>query len=149
MPAAKRKNDQAAPAPPAGPVCLPLVKLSQALVVQNSNGPLPWTHLLSQGDLFAVFETTRTLNSDGSTTDSRRFKVLQDPNIIVCLLTLVPFHLWLTSVRRILISMHWQPNLDELLTPQEMPPIITETTMWPSSRRPPSLLSSIRYMADR
>lgn len=82
MPASKRKHDQVAAAPP-HPICLPLAKLSYATVIIDSTGPIPWTHLVSQGDIFAVFETVRTLDSDGATRDSKRFKIVQDPNIMV------------------------------------------------------------------
>lgn len=81
MPTSKRKHDQIAAPPP--PTCLPLHKFSHATVLQNSAGHLPWKHIVSQGDIFAVFETVRTLNADGTTKDSNRFKVLQDPNIMV------------------------------------------------------------------
>lgn len=85
MPATKRKLDRLAEPPPP-PICLPLQKFSYATVYNNSSAPLPWIHVVSQGDIFAVFETKRTLSSDGSTKDTRRFKIVQDPNIKVGIL---------------------------------------------------------------
>lgn len=81
MPASKRKKELVATPP--SPVCLSLQKFSHATVVQNSVGPLPWNHIVSHGDIFALFETVRTLNADGTTTDSKRFKIVQDPNVMV------------------------------------------------------------------
>lgn len=68
-----------------GPLCLPLAKFSYATVSDDKLRPIPWTHLSSKSHLFAVFETTRTQNSQGHITDQRIFKVMQDPNIMVAL----------------------------------------------------------------
>ena len=72
-----------------GPLCLPLVKYSYATVSDNKPRPIPWTHLSSRSNLFAVFENMRFQNSQGQVTDQRVFKVMQDPNIMVVFLVVL------------------------------------------------------------
>lgn len=81
MPASKQKKEHATTPP--SPICLSLQKFSHATVVQNSVGPLPWNHIVSHGDIFALFETVRTLDADGTMRDCKRFKIVQDPNVMV------------------------------------------------------------------
>ena len=70
----------------AGPVCLPLLKFSYATVPMDSVAPVPWTHISSKRNLFAVFETVRTRGLDGSVEERKKFKVLQDPEVMVIFL---------------------------------------------------------------
>lgn len=88
MPATKSQSASL----PSSPICLPLQKFSTAIVPRNSVGPLPWTHLPSHGNLFAIFDTVRTVRSDGRTTDSKRFKILQDPDVLVWTILLTVRH---------------------------------------------------------
>lgn len=81
MPASKRKAQNVTNVP--SHVCLALQKFSHATVLQNSVGPLPWNHIVSHGDIFALFETIRVVQADGTMRDSKRFKIVQDPNVMV------------------------------------------------------------------
>ena len=69
-----------------GPVCLSLLKFSYATVPMDSVAPVPWTHISSKRDLFAMFETARTRNLDGSVEERKKFKVLRDPEVMVIFL---------------------------------------------------------------
>lgn len=60
-----------------------LQKFSHATVVQNSVGPLPWNHIVSHGDIFALFETIKMIDADSTMRDSKRFKIVQDPDVMV------------------------------------------------------------------
>jgi hypothetical protein len=68
---------------PERPICLSLQKFSSAVILRDSNGPLPWTHLASRGELFAIFDTVRNVRSDGTIQDAKRFKILRDPDVLV------------------------------------------------------------------
>jgi hypothetical protein len=81
MPGLTTASSAALQFPPA--ICLSLQKYSFATVNQNSVGPLPWQHRVSHGNLFLSFETNRIVEN-GVTRDSRRFKILQDPDTMVC-----------------------------------------------------------------
>ena len=52
----------------------------------DSVAPVPWTHISSKQNLFAVFETVRTRSLDGSVEERKKFKVLRDPEVMVILL---------------------------------------------------------------
>ncbi|KPI39986.1 uncharacterized protein AB675_11442 [Cyphellophora attinorum] len=67
---------------PERPICLSLQKFSSAVILRDSNGPLPWTHLASRGELFAIFDTVRHVRSDGTIQDAKRFKILRDPDVL-------------------------------------------------------------------
>jgi hypothetical protein len=104
MPGLSTGSSAALLLPPA--ICLPLQKYSFVTVDQNRVGPLPWQHVVSHGSLFVSFETNRIVEGVVSARDSRRFKILQDPNIMVCQPQCCP-----TSTR-ILIRDLSQENLD-------------------------------------
>lgn len=67
------------------PILLPLVKFSYAKGPMNvdSSAPVHWTHLTSKNNLFAIFQTTRSRNIDGSLEERTKLKVLQDPEVMV------------------------------------------------------------------
>lgn len=73
-----------------GPVCLPLLKFSYATVPMDSVAPVPWTHLASKNNLFAMFETARTRGLDGQVEERKKFKVLRDPEVMVILQSQCP-----------------------------------------------------------
>jgi len=59
-----------------------LTKFSSATTSQGYPGPIPWTHIISETGLFAVFEfpASQTM-SQGS--GSARFKIVSEPEILV------------------------------------------------------------------
>ena len=70
----------------ASPVCLALLKFSYATVPMDSVAPVPWTHISSKQNLFALFETIRTRSLDGTIEERKKFKVLRDPEVMVIFL---------------------------------------------------------------
>lgn len=58
-----------------------LTKFSSATTSQGYPGPIPWTHIISETGLFAVFEfpVPQTM-SQGS--GSARFKIINEPEIL-------------------------------------------------------------------
>ena len=69
--------------PSLGPLSLPLSKFSYATVAEDTIAPIPWIHLSTRGDLFAVFETIRVHHSSETIQEQSRFKVLKDPEMMV------------------------------------------------------------------
>ena len=67
----------------AGPISLSLSKFSYATVSEDSNAPIPWLHLSSKGNLFAVFQNGRTLDRLGHHQDQSRFRVVNGTEIMV------------------------------------------------------------------
>jgi hypothetical protein len=63
---------------------LPLAKVSFATcpIDTDISAPIPWTHLTGD-NLFAAFEDVTSTNLDGSSEDSKRLKVLRDPEVMV------------------------------------------------------------------
>jgi hypothetical protein len=70
----------------AGYICLSLVKYSFATVSIESVAPVPWVHVSSKNNLFAIFETAKTRRLDGTIEERPKFKVLRDPEIMVTFL---------------------------------------------------------------
>ena len=68
---------------PDAPVCLPLLKFSYATVSNESVMPIPWIHLSSKTGLFAIFESTESTLDDGQIRVRKKFKVTNDPEIMV------------------------------------------------------------------
>ena len=66
-----------------GPLCLPLLKLSYATVSDGNISPIPWTHLSSKTDLWAIFDTVRMEDSQGQVSTQRLFKVIKEPEVMV------------------------------------------------------------------
>jgi hypothetical protein len=66
-----------------GPLCFPLLKLSYSTVSNDSISPIPWIHLSSKHNLLAVFEIIRSQDSRGQFAESRMFKIMRDPEIVV------------------------------------------------------------------
>lgn len=62
---------------------MPLLKLSYATASTDTICPIPWVHLSSKHDLFAILETVRILDFQGHLVETRVFKVLRDPEVVV------------------------------------------------------------------
>lgn len=62
---------------------LPLAKFSFATTSQGYRAPIPWTHLISENNLVAIFELTPSQNSRGSQTLRHRFKIINGQEILV------------------------------------------------------------------
>lgn len=60
-----------------------LSKFSYATTSQGYNGPIPWTHLMSDTGLFAVFEASSTQDTSQGSPSVNTFKVLHEPQILV------------------------------------------------------------------
>ena len=67
----------------AGPICLSLLKFSYATVPMDSVAPVPWVHISSKNNLFAIFEAARTRRIDGTVEERQKFKILRDPEVMV------------------------------------------------------------------
>jgi hypothetical protein len=65
------------------PLCLSLHKYSYATVSNESIAPIPWIHLSSKTTLFGIFETVPVQLEDGSSEDRQKFKILNDPEVMV------------------------------------------------------------------
>jgi hypothetical protein len=65
------------------PICLSLHKFSYATVSNESIAPIPWLHISTKNELFAVFETNCTQLGDGRVEQRQKFKVLRDPEVMV------------------------------------------------------------------
>jgi hypothetical protein len=67
----------------------------------NSGLPVPWTHISSKNNLFAIFETSRARRIDGGVEERQKFKVLRDPEVMVILSCLASSQAQrLTSLRK-------------------------------------------------
>ena len=66
-----------------GPLSLSLSKFSHATVPEDSNAPIPWVHLSSRGNLFAVFEKCRSWNHQGQLHDQSNFRVTNGAEVMV------------------------------------------------------------------
>jgi hypothetical protein len=66
-----------------GPLSLSLSKFSYSTVPEDSNSPIPWIHLSSKGNLFAVFEKCRSWDQQGQLHDQSRFRVRNGAEIMV------------------------------------------------------------------
>lgn len=64
-------------------ICMPLAKFSYATVHTGNTGPIPWTHLASQDDLFLLIGPVNVENPRGTSETRWKLKVLQDPNFHV------------------------------------------------------------------
>jgi hypothetical protein len=62
---------------------LPLSKFSYATVHGESITPIPWIHLGRTNNLFAIFTTQRIDDGRGQLRDLKKFRVLQDPQVLV------------------------------------------------------------------
>ena len=69
--------------PLSGSLSLPLSKFSYATVFDDSTGPVPWTHVSTRGDLFAVFEDARSHSSQRNFRQEKSFRVIRDPEVMV------------------------------------------------------------------
>lgn len=74
-------------------LCLPLYKFSYATVSAESVAPIPWIHISGKSRLFAIFETNPVQLDDGRFEDRQKFKVLQDPEVMVYLDPVYPLTL--------------------------------------------------------
>jgi hypothetical protein len=52
-------------------------------VAEDSNAPIPWIHLSSKGNLFAVFEKCRTWDHQGQLHENSGFRVTNGADIMV------------------------------------------------------------------
>ena len=66
-----------------GALSLSLSKFSYATVPEDSNAPIPWTHLSSKGSLFAVFEKSHSGDLQGHLHDKSRFRVTNNTKVMV------------------------------------------------------------------
>lgn len=67
----------------AGRTILPLAKFSYATVHGESKIPIPWFHISRSDNLFAIFESQRVEDTRGQTRDAKKFKVINDPEVLV------------------------------------------------------------------
>lgn len=92
---------------------MPLMKFSAATTSHGYSGPIPWTHIISENGLFAMFEFSSSQNMSQAT-ESARFKVVNDPEVLARCCA----HIFRTSTnhgRRISTLMHSATKLGEQL----------------------------------
>lgn len=65
------------------PISLQLLKFSYATVPMDSAAPVPWTHLSSKDRLVVHLTTVRSRCLDGTVEERAKFRVLQDPEVLV------------------------------------------------------------------
>ena len=63
-----------------------LTKFSAATTTNGYRGPIPWTHIMNDSGLLAVFEFHTSQSQTISNSQSARFKVVNDPETLVMLL---------------------------------------------------------------
>jgi hypothetical protein len=59
-----------------------LTKFSAATTSHGYPGPIPWSHVISENGLFAMFEFPSS-QSISQTRESARFKIVNDPDVLV------------------------------------------------------------------
>ncbi|KAK5946066.1 hypothetical protein PMZ80_000205 [Knufia obscura] len=62
-------------------VTMALTKFSAATTSNGYPGPIPWTHIISENGLFAMFEIPSSQNMS-QTSESARFKIINDPEVL-------------------------------------------------------------------
>lgn len=68
---------------PVPQITLTLAKFSFATTSYEYALPLPWTHLMSENNLLAIFELCSSQISVGSQIQNHRFKILNNSEILV------------------------------------------------------------------
>lgn len=62
---------------------LPLAKFSFATTSRGYTAPIPWTHLISDNNLIALFELSLSQDLQGSQAPNHRFKILNGQQLLV------------------------------------------------------------------
>jgi hypothetical protein len=99
----------------AGRTILPLAKFSYATVHGESKTPIPWFHMGRTENLFAIFESQQGEDNRGQARDVKKFKVLNDPEVLVWTVQKMALGIpkvtscrHLPMIRKTLTSMSWQ-----------------------------------------
>lgn len=62
---------------------LALSKFSYATTSYGYNGPIPWTHLMTDTGLFVLFEIFQRYKSSQASSQANSFKIIHDPEVLV------------------------------------------------------------------